>query len=81
MAYRETFRMNQRDFDEENEETINEIRSYLVYNNHHVSSDQLSDGFILEFMSREYLMGLSFSGKMDCLYDHILSQGLCDVVE
>jgi capsule polysaccharide export protein KpsE/RkpR len=24
MAYRETFRMNQRDFDEENQETVNE---------------------------------------------------------
>jgi hypothetical protein len=62
-------------------ETINEIRSYLVYNYNHVSSNQLSDEFILEFMSREYLMGLSFDGKMDCLYDYILSQGLCDVVE
>jgi hypothetical protein len=81
MAYRETFRMNQRDFDEENEETINDIRSYLVYNYNHVSSDQLSDGFILEFMSRDYLVGLPFERKMDCLYDHILAQGLCDVEE
>ena len=62
-------------------ETINEIRSYLVYNYNHVSSNQLSDEFILEFMSRDYLTGLSFDGKMDCLYDHILAQDLCDVEE
>jgi hypothetical protein len=81
MAYRETFRMNQRDFDEENEETINEIRSYFASRYGHVSLDQLTDGFILEFMSREYLIGLSFDGKMDCLYDYILSQDLCGVEE
>jgi len=62
-------------------ETINEIRSYLVYNYNHVSSNQLSDEFILEFMSRGYLGRLSFEVKMDCLYDHILAQDLCDVVE
>ena len=81
MAYRETFRMNQRDFDEENEETINEIRSYFSDNYGHVSLDQLTDGFISEFMSQGHLGLFSFSGKMDLLYDHILSQGLCDVVE
>jgi hypothetical protein len=62
-------------------ENINEIRSYFADNYGYVSLDQLTDGFILEFMSREYLMGLSFDGKMDCLYDYILSQDLCDVVE
>ena len=62
-------------------ETINEIRSYLVYNYNHVSSNQLSDEFILEFMSRDYLGRLSFEVKMDCLYDHILAQDLCDVEE
>ena len=62
-------------------ETINEIRSYLVYNYYHVSSYQLSDEFILEFMSRDYLGRLSFERKMDCLYDHILAQDLCDVSE
>ena len=62
-------------------ETINEIRSYFSSNYGHVSLDQLTDGFILEFMSRGYLELFSFSGKMDLLYDYILSQGLCDVVE
>ena len=62
-------------------ETINEIRSYFADNYGYVSLDQLTDGFILEFISREYLMGLSFDGKMDCLYDYILSQNLCGVEE
>jgi hypothetical protein len=62
-------------------ENINEIRSYFTNNYGYVSLDQLTDGFILEFISREYLMGLSFDGKMDCLYDYILSQNLCGVEE
>jgi hypothetical protein len=62
-------------------ENINEIRSYFADNYGYVSLDQLTDGFILEFISREYLMGLSFDGKMDCLYDYILSQDLCGVEE
>jgi hypothetical protein len=62
-------------------ETINEVRNYFSNNYGHISLDQLSDGFILEFMSREYLERLSFELKMDCLYDHILAQDLCDVVE
>ena len=62
-------------------ENINEIRSYFADNYGYVSLDQLTDGFISEFMSRGYLELFSFSGKMDLLYDHILSQGLCDVEE
>jgi hypothetical protein len=62
-------------------ETINEVRSYFSNNYGHVSLDQLPDSFILEFLSRDYLERLSFELKMDCLYDHILAQDLCDVVE
>lgn len=62
-------------------ETINEIRSYFSTNYGYVDLGQLSDGFILEFMSQGHLRLFSFSGKMDLLYDHILSQGLCDVTE
>jgi hypothetical protein len=62
-------------------ETISGVRSYFTDNYNYVSLDQLSDGFILEFLSRSYLERLSFEMKMDCLYDYILSQDLCDVVE
>ena len=62
-------------------ETINEIRNYFSNRYGHISLDQLSDGFILEFMSQGYLELFSFSGKMDLLYDYILSQDICDVVE
>jgi hypothetical protein len=62
-------------------ESISEIRSYFADNYGHISLDQLTDGFITEFMSQGYLELFSFSGKMDLLYDYILSQGLCDVEE
>jgi hypothetical protein len=62
-------------------ETINEIRSYFASNYGYVALDQLPDSFILEFMSQGHLGLFSFSGKMDLLYDHILAQDLCDVIE
>ena len=60
---------------------ISDVRSYFIDNYGHVDLNQLTDGFILEFLSREYLLSSPFERKMDCLYDHILAQGLCDVVE
>ena len=62
-------------------ENINEIREYFADNHGHIDLDQLADDFILEFMSRDYLVRLPFERKMDCLYDHILAQDLCDVEE
>ena len=62
-------------------ENINEIRSYFADNYGHVSLDQLTDGFILRYVERSYLAELSFERKMDLLYDYVLSQDLCDVVE
>jgi hypothetical protein len=62
-------------------ENINEIRSYFAGRYGHVSLDQLTDGFILEYLEQSYLTRLSFEMRMDCLYDHILAQGLCDIVE
>jgi hypothetical protein len=65
----------------ESNKRISNVRNYFSINYGYVSLDQLSDGFILEFLSRSYLERLSFEMKMDCLYDYILSQDLCDVVE
>jgi hypothetical protein len=65
----------------ESNKRISDVRSYFTDNYNYVSLDQLSDGFILEFLSRSYLERLSFEMKMDCLYDYILSQNLCEVVE
>ena len=62
-------------------ENINEIRSYFADNYGYVSLDQLTDGFILRYIERSYLAELSVERKMDCLYDYILSQNLCDVEE
>ena len=60
---------------------INEVRGFFVEHYGHISLDQITDGFILEFLSQGYLKGLPFGRKMDCLYDHILAQDLCDVAE
>ena len=60
---------------------ISDVRSFFVDHYGHVNLDQLSDGLILEFLSRDYLERLSFGMKMNCLYDYVLSQDLCDVTE
>jgi hypothetical protein len=62
-------------------ENINEVREYFADNHGHIDLDQLTDDFILGFMARDYLEGSSFHMKMYCLYDHVLAQGLCDIVE
>jgi hypothetical protein len=62
-------------------ETINGIRSYFADRYGHVSLDQLTDSFILEYLEQSYLVRLSFEMRMDCLYDYILAQDLCDVVK
>jgi hypothetical protein len=62
-------------------EVINQVRSFFVSNYGHVNLDQLTDGFIQNFLDRGYVKELSFERKMDCLYDYVLSQGLCDVEE
>ena len=65
----------------ESNKRISDVRSYFEDNYGHMSLDQLSDGLLLEFLSRSYLLELPFERKMDCLYDYILSQDLCDVEE
>jgi hypothetical protein len=62
-------------------ESISKVRSFFIDNYGHVDLDQMSDGFMLRFLAQDYLKDLSFERKMDCLYDHILAQNLCDVEE
>lgn len=62
-------------------ENINDIREYFDLNYGYVDLEEIDDHVIESFLSRPYLTDLSFVRKMDCLYDHILAQGLCDVVE
>ena len=60
---------------------MKEVREYFDLNYGYVDLDGIDDHVIESFLSRSYLTDLSFVRKMDCLYDYILSQGLCNVDE
>ena len=58
---------------------IRDVREYFDVNYSYVNIGSISDEVILEFMSRGYLELFSFSGKMDLLYDYILSNNLTEI--
>jgi hypothetical protein len=60
---------------------IRDVREYFDVNYSYVDIGSISDEVILEFMSRGYLELFSFSGKMDLLYDYILSNNLTEIEE
>jgi len=60
---------------------MKEVREYFEKNYGYVDLNGLSDSFIQNYLDRGYLKDLSFERKMDCLYDYILSQDLCNVEE
>lgn len=63
------------------EEQIKQAREYFSDNKSHVHIYQIEDDVIAELLGRDYIKRLSFEMRMDCLYDYLLSQGLCDVTE
>jgi hypothetical protein len=60
---------------------MKEVREYFDLNYGYVDLEEIDDHVLESFLSRSYLTDLSFERKMDCLYDYILSQDLCDVEE
>ena len=60
---------------------MKEVREYFARNYGYVNLGGISNHVLESFLSRSYLTNLSFERKMDCLYDFILSQGLCEVDE
>jgi len=58
---------------------MKEVREYFDLNYGYVNLEEINDHVLESFLSRSYLVDLSFMRKMDCLYDYILSQGLCEV--
>jgi len=60
---------------------MKEVREYFDLNYRYVDLEEINDHVLESFLSRSYLTDLSFVRKMDCLYDYILSQGLCNVNE
>jgi hypothetical protein len=60
---------------------MKEVREYFDLNYGYVNLEEINDHVLESFLSRSYLTDLSFMRKMDCLYDYILSQDLCNVQE
>jgi hypothetical protein len=60
---------------------MKEVREYFDLNYGYVNLEEINDHVLESFLSRPYLTDLSFMRKMDCLYDYILSQDLCNVQE
>ena len=57
------------------------IRQYFRDNYGHVNFQAMSDSYITDFMNQSYVKDLSFERQMDLMYDNILAQQLCEVVE
>lgn len=58
-----------------------EVKEYFEKNYPYVYLEDISDRVIRDYLDMGYVKDLSFERKMDCLYDYILSQGLCGVDE
>jgi hypothetical protein len=63
------------------EEQIREARAYFGEHLSHMHINQVKDSVIAELLGRDYIQRLTFDRRMDCLYDYLLSQSLCDVTE
>lgn len=63
------------------EEQIREAREYFREHLSHMHINQVEDEVIGKLLGRDYIQRLTFDRRMDCLYDYLLSQSLCDVTE
>ncbi len=63
------------------DEQVKEAREHFRDHKSHIHIYQIEDDVIAELLGRDYIQRLSFEMRMDCLYDYLLSQGLCDVTE
>lgn len=63
------------------DEQVKEAREYFAENLSHMHIDEVKDEVIDELLGRDYIQRLNFKTRMYCLYDYLLSQGLCDVTE
>ena len=60
---------------------VKEAREHFRNHKSHIHIYQIEDEVIAELLGRDYIQKLTFEMRMDCLYDYLLSQGLCDVTE
>jgi hypothetical protein len=63
------------------EEQVREAREFFREHLSHMHINQIDDSVIAELLGRDYIQRLTFDRRMDCLYDYLLSQSLCDVTE
>ena len=62
-------------------EIILKTREYFRINYGHVNLYSITDRIIENFLTQNYIINLPFNRQMDCLYDYVVSQSLCDVEE
>jgi hypothetical protein len=60
---------------------IEKVKEYFRQNYGHVHFGDINDSFIEEFLSRPYVVSVSFEMQMDYLYDAIMSQAMVDCDE
>ena len=60
---------------------VTKVREYFRAEYGHVYFGDISDSFIEEFLTRSYIVSLSFEKQMDCLYDAVMSQAMVDYDE
>ena len=60
---------------------VQQARDYFRQNYGFVYFDDISDSFIEEYLSRPYIVDLSFEVQMNYLYDEVMSQAMVDYDE
>jgi len=60
---------------------VQQVRDYFRQNYGFVYFDDISDSFIEEYLSRPYIVDLSFEIQMNYLYDAVMSQLMVDYDE
>jgi hypothetical protein len=61
--------------------TTENVRDYFHINYRHINLYDITDKTIKDFLAQDYVKKLNMTQAMDCLYDYIVSQDLCDVQE
>jgi len=60
---------------------VAKVREYFRQEYGHVYFNDISDSFIEEYLSRSYVVSLSFEMQMNCLYDVVMSQAMVNYDE
>jgi hypothetical protein len=61
--------------------TIEKVREHFRTNYGHINLYSITDRTIVNFLTQNHIINLPFNRQMDCLYDYVVSQDMCDVEE